>query len=132
MLTLASIAALVVATSAGVIAPSPSLLAPAGVGCEGTTELTLEREDGGGTYMSGSGKMICTQMGPGKVTAVLHKNGAEVAKKSVETIDTNAIAAVVVPCSDGPAETTWVLVVQYSDDWMGMWMHHRIVRNRCG
>jgi hypothetical protein len=132
MLTLASIAALVVAASAGVIAPSPTLLAPGGVGCEGTTELTLEREDGGGTYMSGFGKMICTQVGPGKVTAVLHKNGAEVAKKSVETIDTNAIAAVVVPCSDGPTETTWLLVVQYSDEWMGMWMHHRVVRNRCG
>jgi hypothetical protein len=132
MLMLASFAALVVAASAGVIVPSPVLLAPGGVGCEGTTELTLEREDGGGTYMSGFGKMICTQVGPGKVTAVLHKNGAEVTRKSVETLDTNAIAAVVVPCVDGPSETTWVLIAQYSDEWMGMWMHHRIVHNRCG
>jgi hypothetical protein len=132
MLTLASIAALVVATSAGVAPPAPGLLAPGGVGCEGTTELTIEREDGGGSYMSGFGKMICTQVGPGKVTAVLHKNGAEVAKKSVETLDTNAIAAVMVPCSDGPAEVTWLLVAQYSDEWMGMWMHHRVVRNKCG
>jgi hypothetical protein len=132
MLTLASIAALVVATSAGAIAPSPSLLGPAGVGCVGDTNLTFEVDPNGGPYMSGSGKMNCNQVGPSKVITVLHKNGDEVARKDVETLDTSSIAAVTVPCSDGPNEVSWLLVVQYSDEWMGMWMQHRAVSNRCG
>jgi hypothetical protein len=132
MLKLATIGALVAATSAGVIAPSPSLLAPAGVGCEGATNLTLEVDAGGHPYMSGFGKMICNQVGPGKVTAVLHKNGEEVARRSIETLETSAIAAVTVPCLNGSDDVRWLLVVQYSDEWIGMWMEHRSVGNKCG
>jgi hypothetical protein len=132
MLTLVSIVALIVATSPSAIVSPSSLLAPGGVGCEGDTHLTLEIDPDGRPYMSGFGKMICTQVGPGEVTAVLHKNGEEVARKKVETLDTNAIAAVTVPCSNGPEEVSWLLAAQYSDDWIGMSIQHRFVDNQCG
>lgn len=82
--------------------------------------------------MSGSGKMICADQGPGTVTGVLYKNGTEMARKTIDTLETSAIAAVAVPCSNGPEEVTWIMVAQYLDDRIGMTIQHRIVENNCG
>jgi ABC-type phosphate/phosphonate transport system substrate-binding protein len=132
MLALASITALVLATSSFAITSPSEILTPSGVGCEGTADLTLETDPSGHPYMSGSGKMICGQPGPGSVTVVLYKNGAEAARKTIETLETSAIAAVAAPCVNGRDEVSWVMIAQYLDDYIGMTVQHRFAKNTCG
>jgi hypothetical protein len=131
MFPLASIAAFVVAVSSGSVTLSAEDSVPRGVGCDVVTDLAL-RSDHGIAYMSGSGKMTCMQTGVSSATAVLHKNGEEVARRKIDTLDTNALAAVTVPCTNGSADVRWLLVVQYSDELVGMTIQHRFADNRCG
>lgn len=95
-----------------------------GVACTPETHVSREVGQDGRPYISASGKALCEQVGPGSVTVVLILGSRELARKTVESNETSSIAAVSVPCVDGPATGTWLVVAQYNDEYIGQTIQH--------
>lgn len=106
-------------------------IAPRGIGCSPETRIEIQREPDGRPVMSGFGRAVCDQIGPGRVTTVLYKNSEEVGRRTIDTVETNMTAALSIPCAPGVAD--WLLVVQYTDDLVGMTIQHKFFREApCG